>query len=229
MFWAVERGASVINMSFAGEEDTDLHEGVQRMASKDAVLVAANGSPDDATRNAVYPGAYQEVLTVGAVDRAGNVTGFSSANSHVDIVAPGVDMVSTGPAENDLYRTAQGTSDATAVVSGAAALVRAKFPNLSAAEVVHRLTATAIDKGPPGRDDQYGYGMLNIVGALTADVPPLAATVTPSPGADSGPDASPPSTKSSVSPVVWILGGGGLLLVAGVVFLLFALRRRSAS
>ncbi|MGF7238963.1 MAG: hypothetical protein ACQSGP_29025, partial [Frankia sp.] len=53
------------------------------------------------------------------------------------------------------------------------------YPNLSAAEVVHRLTATADDKWPAGRDPDYGYGIVNPVKALTADVPPL----TPSPTA----------------------------------------------
>ena len=61
----------------------------------------------------------------------------------------------------------------TAIVAGAAALIRSRYPDLSAQEVIHRLTATATDKGPPGRDPEYGYGVLNLVAALTADVPPL--------------------------------------------------------
>ena len=60
-------------------------------------------------------------------------------------------------------------------------MVRARFPKLSAVEVIHRLTATADDKGPPGRDDQYGYGVINLVKALTADVPPLTPTASPEP------------------------------------------------
>ena len=58
-------------------------------------------------------------------------------------------------------------------MAGAAALIRSKYPDLPAPEVAHRLTATAVDKGPPGRDDEYGYGVIDLVAALTADVPPL--------------------------------------------------------
>jgi subtilisin family serine protease len=75
----------------------------------------------------------------------------------------------------------KGTSDATAIVSGAAALVRARFPELSAPEVIRRLTSTADDAGPPGRDVEYGYGILNIVRALTEELPPPENTAAPSP------------------------------------------------
>jgi subtilisin family serine protease len=84
-----------------------------------------------------------------------------------------VDIISSGL--GDRYSKGTGTSDATAIVAGVAALVRAKYPNLSAVEVMHRLTATAIDKGPAGRDDEYGYGIVDPVAALTANVPPCPA------------------------------------------------------
>ena len=85
-------------------------------------------------------------------------------------------------------------------------MVRSKFPDLSAMEVIHRLTATAIDKGPKGRDDEYGYGIVNLVGALAAEVPPLPAS--PSVSLSSQP-AGPRGRTSS---------GGGLLVV-GVVLI----------
>ncbi|MEK8108090.1 hypothetical protein NKG94_29840 [Micromonospora sp. M12] len=50
-------------------------------------------------------------------------------------------------------------------------MIRSKYPYLPAREVAHRLTATAVDKGPPGRDDEYGYGVIDLVAALTADAP----------------------------------------------------------
>jgi subtilisin family serine protease len=113
------------------------------------------------------------------VDQAGNHTDISVTGPEVVLSAPAVDIIS--PHSDGQYLTASGTSDATAIVSGVAALVRSKYPTMSAAEVVHRLTATATDKGPPGRDDQYGYGIVNPVAALTADVPPLPTSPTASP------------------------------------------------
>jgi hypothetical protein len=99
---------------------------------------------------------------------------------------------------------------------------------------MHRLTATADDNGPPGRDDQCGYGVLNIVKALTADVPPLPATPPPSsaptdpttttPPAQAAQDQEPRSTN-----VPAIAGGvAGAVLVGGLGALLVARRRRSA-
>jgi subtilisin family serine protease len=118
------------------------------------------------------------------------------------------------------YGFGTGTSDATAIVAGAAALVRAKYPNLSAKEVVHRLTATAIDKGAPGRDNVYGYGIVNLVGALTADVPPLETPAT------SSPPTAAPETDKRTNPWLFIAIGVGLAIVAGLG-LLVATRHRT--
>jgi subtilisin family serine protease len=126
-------------------------------------------------------------------------------------------------------------------VSGAAALVRSRFPHLSAEEVVHRLTATAIDKGPPGRDDEYGYGVLNILGALTADVPPLAgASRMPDGTAVTGPAPTPsvvaptltmpmPRNQPASSRISELVAAGVLAVTALVVLLLVLSRRRSSS
>ncbi|MDT5036504.1 MAG: hypothetical protein QOE03_1689 [Micromonosporaceae bacterium] len=126
------------------------------------------------------------------------------------------------PAPNGKYSQGVGTSAATAIIAGVAALVRAKYPELSAVEVVHRLTATATDKGPPGRDDEYGYGIVNPVAALTADVPPL--TPSASPAATGAPDTSVPTARSpqdsGTNPTPILLIGVGLLILAGTAIVL---------
>jgi subtilisin family serine protease len=124
-----------------------------------------------------YPAAYPGVLAVAATGKDGSVAPVSVHGEQIAIAAPGVDMLGTG--SGGTYVRGTGTSDATAIVAGAVALVRSRYPDLSAEEVVHRLTATATDKGPKGRDNQYGYGVLNLMAALTADVPPLEATGSP--------------------------------------------------
>src|SRR4029450_414102 len=85
-----------------------------------------------------------------------------------------------------------------------AALVRSKCPQLSARDVVHRMTATAIDKGKPGRDDEYGYGIVNPLGALTADVPPLSASPASNPPTAGAQPSTPRSKNSSV--LGWLIG-----------------------
>ncbi len=112
-------------------------------------------------------------------------------------------------------------------------MVRAKYPDLSAQEVIHRLTATATDIGKPGRDDECGYGVLNIVKALTADVPPLSGTTTPTTTA-----TTPPTTPTNAAPdptpagsdktnITAIAGGiGAAALIGGLIALLLTRRRR---
>jgi subtilisin family serine protease len=135
------------------------------------------------------------------------------------ISAPAVDITSTDAYQK--YTVLNGTSNAAAIVTGAAALVRAKYPNLSAAEVIHRLTATATDKGPPGRDPEYGFGVLNIVKALTADVPPA----TSSPPVPTLTQAAP-ARETNDDPVAALLAVAGAVLLT-IVWIAIYRRRRS--
>lgn len=179
--YAVSSGADIISISAAGAYSTRLSRALYIAQSANVLVVAAAGNrPVDSY--VMYPAAAEGVVAVGGIDRSGAHAAVAVAGPQVDVVAPAVDIFSTSM--DGRYRKGTGTSDSTAIVAGAAALVRAKYPHLPAEEVVHRLTATAVDKGPPGRDDQYGYGVLDLVAALTADVPPLGSEST-------APDASP--------------------------------------
>jgi len=116
-------------------------------------------------------------------------------------------------------------------VSGAVALIRSRYPDLSAKEVVHRLTSTAVDKGAPGRDEEYGYGVLDIVAALTADVPPLAGDATPSTSTNPNPtpttadnndtNADPePDNTSTILTTIALAGCTALFVLALLATLL---------
>ena len=122
------------------------------------------------------------VLSVSATDSAGAPLTGQAASLHgpwVGLAAPGTDIVGlstsgqliNGSIENDALKPIAGSSFAAAFVSGIAALVRAKYPELSAHQVIRRLQATA---HPPagGRDSVVGYGVVDPVAALTWDVPP---------------------------------------------------------
>ncbi|MEV6495788.1 S8 family serine peptidase, partial [Actinoplanes sp. NPDC051633] len=146
---AVARKVGVINMSFGSNDEEVLHEAIRKAKAADIVLVGGVGNKsgsvsDEEGTDSPFPGKYPEVLTVGATDRQGRIADFSVTGPQVDVVAPGVDLATTGIGETG-YSLVSGTSDSTAIVSGVAALVRAEHPDLSAAEVVHRITATAID------------------------------------------------------------------------------------
>ncbi|MEK8109632.1 S8 family serine peptidase [Micromonospora sp. M12] len=99
------------------------------------------------------------------------------------------------------YGWGDGTSDATAIVSGLAALIRAKYPNLDAANVINRIIRTSRDAEPSGRDPQYGFGVIDPVKALTANVPPVTANpLSGRPRRSTGPARTGVRTRSSTSP-----------------------------
>ena len=156
-------------MSFGIESSEGLEAAVVRAVAGDVVLVAAVANKNDNAVNR-YPAAFPDVLAVGASNRNGRLADFSRPGSDVDIVAPETDIPVADPTLAGGYGIVDGTSPAAAIVAGAAALVRARYAQLSARQVVDRLTSTAVDKGPPGRDDAYGFGELDLVGALTAPV-----------------------------------------------------------
>jgi type VII secretion-associated serine protease mycosin len=230
--WATNHGAKVINFSGAVAPSLPLQSGMKIAEGKDVLVVAASGNVGQDVI-AAYPAAMPGVLAVGASDKSGQHAAISVSTKQVQICAPGVEIEGAKPPNR--YSIGEGTSDSTAIVSGAAALVRAKFPQLSAQEVIHRLTATATDIGPPGRDDECGYGVLNIVKALTADVPPLessAAPITPPsqpPPTTTTAAAAPPDTKPASSNTPAVIGGVVIvLLVGGLVAFLIARRRRTS-
>nr|WP_246568978.1 S8 family serine peptidase [Polymorphospora rubra] len=201
--WAVANGASIINISSAGGPTPRLRASIEQAIAADVIVVAGAGNTSNAP-GIGFPAMYEGTIAVGATDTGGNYLATSATGPRLTISAPGIDIVSTSKGES--YRKGTGTSGAAAIVSGAAALVRSKFPELSAKEVVHRLTATAVDKGPPGRDEQYGYGVLDLVAALTADVPPLGASADPS----VSPSPSPSRSSAAGQPP-----GGGSSGVGG--------------
>lgn len=123
------------------------------------------------------------VLSVGAVDNTGVPVSKSLAGPWVAAAAPGVGIVGLSPqsgAAVNAYPPSRpgeqtmpfwGTSFSAAYVSGVAALVRAKYPELSAHQVINRILQTAHNP-PRGVDNQVGYGVVDPVAALTFDIPP---------------------------------------------------------
>jgi type VII secretion-associated serine protease mycosin len=223
--WAVLHGANVINIS-AGEDVGSPAEqaAVERAVEHNVVVVAAAGNRPETAR-VWYPAAYPGVVAVTGVDRQGNHAAISVTGPEAVIAAPAVDIFSTDirTGDNSGYSIGNGTSGAAAIVSGVVALIRSKFPKLSAAEVVHRLTATADDRGSPGRDPVYGYGIVDPVKALTADVPPLTSQPTSVPTATAHTAAGNGSHTNS-----FVLIGLTAVAVVIIISVAFGMRRRES-
>lgn len=219
--YAVSQHAGVISISSAGVTSERLIRSVKNALAADIVVIAGVGNLPEAAAIG-YPAAEEGVIAVSGTDRAGNHAPISVTGSKIDVAAPAVDIYSTS--YDGKYSKGTGTSSATAIVAGAAALIRSKYPNLPAQEVAHRLTATAVDKGPPGRDDQYGYGVIDLVAALTADVPPLgfeSSNVTPPASTEAAPE------KGDSAGTVRGLATLGVLVAAGGGYLFWRRRRRA--
>ena len=127
------------------------------------MLVAAAGN-DGPQAPEAYPAAYPEVIAVTATDVDDKSLAVANRGSYVAVAAPGVDIFVAAP--NGGYDYSTGTSVAAAHVSGLAALLIERNPGLTPDAIRAILVRTARDLGPPGRDDEFGAGLVNAYEAL---------------------------------------------------------------
>jgi subtilisin family serine protease len=169
--WTLNSGARIVNMSFAGPADPDLHKMIMAARQNGMVLIAAAGN-DGPRADPDYPAAYPEVIAVTATDIDDQVLDVANRGAYVAVAAPGVEVFVAAPQGG--YGFTTGTSVATAHVSGLAALLLERNPRLTPTDVQAILMATAKDLGPKGRDDAYGAGLVDAYAALRAVAPPTA-------------------------------------------------------
>ncbi|WP_129837676.1 S8 family serine peptidase [Streptomyces sp. RFCAC02] len=165
---AVAAGVGVLNLSFGRPvDDRAVREAVARALAADVVVVAAAGNEGDGgpAGGLMYPAAYDGVLAVGAVDDLGVPMDSSNTGEWIDLAAYG-DALTVAAPDGSGYRTVSGNSFAAAQVSGVAALVRSRFPGLTAPDVARRLTESASAVGG-GRNERTGAGIVDPFGALT--------------------------------------------------------------
>lgn len=130
--------------------------------SKGKSVVAAAGNSGGSGIS--IPGCISKVITVGAVDDFNVVTSWSGKGKSLELVAPGVSILSSVPGGG--YDSWSGTSMATPHVSAVIALMEQKNSALSPAQVTSKLTSTATDLGKAGYDTSYGYGLVNALAAV---------------------------------------------------------------
>lgn len=170
--WAVDHGARVINLSLGGNgSSAALAAALDYAFAKDVVVVACTGNVSASSTSGVwYPAREPGVVAVAGMEQAGDVLWSGSITGKETVVtAPATQLV--GARAGGGYWRVQGTSFAAPMVAGTAALIRSRWPTMPAGEVINRIIKTAKDRGAPGRDDTFGYGLVNPTGALTADVP----------------------------------------------------------
>lgn len=175
--WAVDNGAHVLNISIGGAVPSDLLEGALDYAlAKEVVVVVAAGNDAMIGNTPSYPGAYKQVLTVGATDSMDKRAAFSNTGDYLDVVAPGSWIKSTWPGGG--YQWSSGTSMATPFVAASAALLLSAQAG-TGSDVASLLKSSALDLGADGRDTEFGNGLVNPLGALGLPELPLPVSTTP--------------------------------------------------
>lgn len=166
--------AQVLNLSLGGDKDPAEIDILRDVIDAGVVVVAAMGNEFEEGNPTEYPAAMPEVCAVGATRRDDRRAWFSNTGKHIDLVAPGVEILSTTPTYKyddpegkRKYDAMDGTSMATPCVAGAAALILARHPGFTPAQVIKQLTSSAdrvanAKKGSPS----YGGGRLNVRKAL---------------------------------------------------------------
>lgn len=239
--WAADHGAKIINVSLSDSQSAEQYRSaVAHARSRGALVIASAGNRKTADPNRpdpahFYPGELPGALAVAAVMKDGAWNADSSfAGPHVDIAAPGQSMPSAYISGGDCVFNGDSASSsyATAVVSGAAALVASRFPNESPDQWAFRLTQSAMRVSPGARSDTIGWGEVRPAAALAlADDgklpgPPSPAhrvpTPTPAPPQviDISPVADPLDPARAI--VGWGFGAGATI---SVILLLLARAR----
>ncbi|MFI6846952.1 type VII secretion-associated serine protease mycosin [Kitasatospora sp. NPDC050467] len=182
--FAADHGAKVINISLGGyfRISQEARDAIKYAVSKDIVIVASAGNSGNKSLPVEYPAAFPGVMAVAAVDQQGRAWEKSTFGPEITIAGPGVDIYQATAKSMSSYGVGNGTSDATAYVSATAALIRSKYPSLSAGQVINRMikSATPPPDGSSVPNAHYGYGTVSPAKALE-----------PNPAVDGGPKENP--------------------------------------
>ena len=170
---AVDAGAKVINLSLTrNSRDWPAlwDEAFQYAFDNDVVVVAAAGNRAGGTEQVGAPATIPGVLVVAGVDKNAQASNQASTEGlTIGVSAPATDLVSAYPGAD--YKIWSGTSGAAPIVSGLVALVRAHYPELDANNVINRVIATATKMTEEPYSTEFGYGLIDPVKALTAELP----------------------------------------------------------
>ncbi|MGH3292490.1 MAG: S8 family peptidase [Trebonia sp.] len=247
--YAAAHGAKVITMSLGnGDGDLTSYTGCEAQAVEKAlaagitVLAAAGNNGfnsatfvdggGDGQDDESFPAGYPGVIAVAALSQSGSRAYFSTVHSFVDVGAPGVDIPTVE--ENGAAVTEEGTSEATPLVAGVAALILSKAPGLAPYQVATAIERTA--SHPGSWNAETGYGGVNATAALAAAEKMSAGSPVQAPVAYTGPadfsganaaGASASTTDAGGYIHAGILFSLGLISLAGA-FLLVRRRRRTA-
>ena len=159
--------APYIYTSYCDDMLPELTDAVNYASSRNVALVAAAGNYG--TSGVSIPGCISGAITVGSVDYSNKIESTSGRGQSIDIVAPGVNLLSTYLGTS--YVTGSGTSAAAPIVAGTISLIKYAHPNYDINQIKAVLTSTALDLGAKGFDNTYGYGLINARSSVSYTFP----------------------------------------------------------
>ena len=161
---AYKKGVKIVQISLSTNQFSQTLKSTIKEAQNRGLLIisTAGNTGIDELR---FPAAFDNVIGVGAVSKTKERESYSTIGEHVSLVAPG-SLIYTTTSANSAYKEVSGTSFSAPQVAGAAALVWSIAPNLTSDQVRNVLIKSADDLGNPGKDLEYGYGILNIERAV---------------------------------------------------------------
>jgi subtilisin family serine protease len=170
LYYVYQRGdVDVVNLSLVNFAPSTLLGDALAATAERSILIACAGNSGIGTADGMYPGAHPAVLSVGSTTINDTIASFSSTGTTVDFVAPGENLltVSTQPPYMEYDSTlVSGCSVATPLVVGVASLIKARYPWLTTSQLAQVLISSAVDLGPVGRDNRFGWGRIDAHQAL---------------------------------------------------------------
>lgn len=165
--WAIDNNMDVISMSLGSEQEPPaLFQTIFQAAYHKGIPVFCAAGNEN--QHVGWPAAYPETISVVAIDKHNHKAVFSNYDQTTDIAAPGVEIYSTLPGGN--YGKMSGTSQATPIVAGCAALLlaqqRKQGIRLALPELIAKLKTATLDLGPVGEDDYFGSGLIDLTKLL---------------------------------------------------------------
>ena len=161
--YAIEQNVDIVNISMANKNSPiELLNAIKYAQENNIIIVA--GAGNDGQNIYVYPASYDNVISVGSIDKLLEKSWFSNYNDKISIVAPGENI--TTMELDGSYGLHGGTSFSTSFATFEVALLKAKYPELNNDDIIKIIKETAIDMGELDKDNYYGYGIINYNNAI---------------------------------------------------------------
>lgn len=181
IIYATNHGAKVIDISqvypapSASACDSAEQAAVAYAISRDVVVIAAEGSSNLIGARPSEPASCAGVMSVGAIEPTKAVWPQDVREPYLTVVSPGADLISSGR-DGQLVTNVSGARAASALIAGAAALIRSRYPTMPWYQVIERMVGTALPEGGTVPNESYGYGIVRLSEVANATAFPVGAS-----------------------------------------------------